>query len=450
MYQADPSVIISGKLADKEKLFPSANIIMFLVLNEKALDDLKDNSDSLSHLHSQLNKETPVIICSEFSNYQEMEHAAEETKQRLLLSKKYDYLKANKFIANFYDINEEDLPAIVMVDAKKNGNRYYLQRNKFTSIHQLLIAVKDIASHFISSPSMTYDEFSNTQFEKYNFQRKFNSTNTEIDGIFNWLLQSLFDKSNKRLVHQIISEKLASPALQSHRKLVNVITSFKDSFSKKTNQDSSLNPHFNSFNAKFPHHILDSERSGLNSYSQKLVSEASKLNQHLFNNMNEYADPATIYRALGGILRPIIETELHASHFAFLRREVGVDIFRYYLTWDRNIGHIQYFNEQLRNSPKLKFPKNHIMYTKYQAKTGVNQDVFQDALSPINYDGVHQNYTDRFGEALQVIEALSQDWARLAICLEQCLRVRKSCHLDRIYNEYKFQHLTTSTPENSQ
>ena len=54
MYQADPSVIISGKLGDKKKLFPSANIIMFLVLNEKALEDLKHNSDSLSHLHSQL------------------------------------------------------------------------------------------------------------------------------------------------------------------------------------------------------------------------------------------------------------------------------------------------------------------------------------------------------------------------------------------------------------
>ena len=450
MYQADPSVIISGKLGDKKKLFPSANVIMFLVLNEKALEDLKHNSDSLSHLHSQLNKETPVIICSKFSNYQKMEHAAEETKQRLLLSKKYDYLKANKFIASFYDINEEDLPAIVMVDAKRDGNRHYLQLNKFTSIDKLLIAVRDIASHFISSPSMTYNEFSNTQSKKYNFQRKINSTDTEINGIFNWLLQSLFDKSSKRVALQIISEKLSSPALQSHRKLVNVITSFKDSFSKKTNQDSSLNLHFNSFNAKFPHHILDSEQSGLNSYSQKLVSEASTLNQHLFDNMNEYADPATIYRAVGGILRPIIETELHASHFAFLRREVGVDIFRYYLTWDKNIGHIKYFNEQLRNSPKLRFPQNHIMYTKYQAKTGENQDVFQDALSPLNFDALHQNYPDQFEEALKVIEALSQDWARLAICLEQCMRVRKSCHLDRIYNEYKFQRLTTSTPENSQ
>jgi hypothetical protein len=449
MYQADPSVIISGKLADKEKLFPSANIIMFLVLNEKALDDLKYNSDSLSHLHSQLSKETPVIICSEFSNYQEMEHAAEETKQHLLLPKKYDYLKANKFIANFYDINEEDLPAIVMVDAKKNGNINYLQRNQLTSINELLIAVKDIASHFTSSPSMTYHEFKNTQLKRYNFRSRDNPTNKEIDGIFDLFLQSLFDKSNKRLVHGLILKKLASPALKSSKKLLNVITSINDLFSKKTNRYSGTNSDFEFFNTNFPHNILDPRKSGLNAFSQRIVGTSYKCAQNLFN-IDEDDDPITVYKSCASILRPIIETELHASHFAFLRREVGVDIARYYLTWDQEIGQIEHLNESL-NGLKLKFPTNRLMYTQYQANTGEDQDIFFETLRSLNHNAVHQNYSGQFEEvALNVSVALGQDWRNLAKCVEKCIQVRQSQNLETIYNEYNFTNLTASTADNMQ
>ena len=448
MYQADPSVIISGNLADKEKLFPSANIIMFLVLNEEALVDLSHDSASLVRLHSQLRKETPVIICSEFSKYQELEHAAHETKQHLLLPERYDYLKANKFIANFYDIKKEDLPAIVMVDAKTNNNLNYLQQNGFTDINQLLTSVNHIASHFISSPSMTYREFRDTQSAKFNFHSRYNPTNVEINGIFNLFIASLFDKNNKRMVYEQIVDKLKNPIVKSSKKLSHVVKSISDLFSKEFNQYSNISPNLQVFNDNFPHHILNPAESGLNSFSQNIVGDAYKVAQTLLT-IDEDDYPTTFYVACATPLRTIIETELHASHLAYLRREKGVDINRYYLTWDRKIGPITHFNERNGNTHKLKFPDNNLMYTKYQKITGENQDVFAKTLRSFNTNAAHQNYVGQFEDSpLNFSSALVKDWSNVAECIDICLQVRKSKDLDDIYQTYEFQHLTISADDN--
>lgn len=448
MYQADPSVIISGNLADKEKLFPSANIIMFLVLNEEALVDLSHDSASLVRLHSQLRKETPVIICSEFSKYQELEHAARETKQLLLLPERYDYLKANKFIANFYDIKKEDLPGIVMVDAKKNNNMKYLQRDKFTSIHALLTLVNDIASHFISSPSMTYQEFKNDQSAKFNFRSRSNPTNMEINGIFNLFIASLFDKNNKGLVYGLIADKLKKPVVQSSAKLSHVVKSIGDLFSREFNQHPKINTNLEYFNDHFPHHILDSAKSGLNSFSQNIVGSAYKVAQTLFN-IDEDDDPATFYAACATPLRTIIETELHASHLAYLRREKGIDIENYYLTWDEKIGPIKHLNVRKGQTHKLDFPTNGLMYTQYQKITGENQDIFAKTLRHFNEGAVHQNYVGQFEDsALDFSSAMVRDWSNLAACIDKCVKIRQSKELNHIYQTYKFQHLTTSADDN--
>ena len=158
-------------------------------------------------------------------------------------------------------------------------------------------------------------------------------------------------------------------------------------------------------------------------------------------NIDEDDDPATFYVACATPLRTIIETELHASHLAYLRREKGIDIKNYYLTWDKKIGPIK----------QLSFPTNRLMYTQYQAITGENQDIFEQTLRHLNTDGAHQNYMGQFEDsALNFSSALVKDWSNLSACIEKCVKIRQSKDLDHIYQTYKFQHLTTSADDNMQ
>tara|TARA_Y100000389_G_scaffold201167_1_gene243190 strand:- start:1703 stop:3013 length:1311 start_codon:yes stop_codon:yes gene_type:complete len=421
MYQANGSVIINNDLGTKADLFPEAQILMFVVLDDQSICSLDRDSGDLKTLHQGLSKETPVIICSAFKGYNLMDHQAQQTRDYLLLAENYDYLRVNKILADYYDLKPNQLPALIMVDAKSNQSNKYILFDGLKNLGGLYKIINAIHSMSCEYAHPCFKEIASL----FNKEERHTKNNKDEKTIFRYALDCCLDPNRTKVVARLVRNKylsqIKSRPRSFHSKMLGVILDL-------------INPCPRADNSYFDIGI-DKDKH-LNIFSKHQLNEVLRSFEISQSNTQDSDELKRIGGAFYWSIRCFLEAEIYQTHFAHLRRLNNVDIKKNYITYDEELGDVKHFNIKERGG-RLFFPSNNLIITKFGAKTAYDIK-FLDEINRICNQGSHfqfSNFTndnDLFTNK-DATRKLVEEGKKLKNLIEHCSDVREKFNISELY-----------------
>jgi len=417
MYQANGSVIINNDLGTKADLFPEAQILMFVVLDDQSIWRLGRDSGDLKTLHQGLSKETPVIICSAFKGYNLMDHQAQQTRDDLLLAENYDYFKVNKILADYYDLKPNQLPALIIVDAKSDQSNKYIVFDGLKNLGGLYKIINAIHSMSCAYEHPPFKEIASL----FNKEERHTKNNKDEKTIFRYALDCCLDPNRTKVVANLVRNKYLSQIKSRphsfHSKMLGVILDL-------------IYPCPRADNSYFDIGI-DKDKH-LNIFSKHQLNEVLRSFEIPQSNPDELVN---IGDAFYWSIRCFLEAEIYQTHFAHLRKLNNVDINKYYITYDEELGDVKHFN--IKEYGQLKFPSNHLIITKFGAKTEYDIKLLEELNRFCNPRAhfsfkkfMKDNYLFTNKDATR---KLVEEGKKLKNLIEHCSDVREKFNISELY-----------------